>query len=335
VSGAPDSPPAGTPGTISVIVATRDRPEMVLRCVASIVAAAGKSLGEIVVVDQSTGPAADLATVVGPREGRAFVVRHLKTETVGVSRNRNFGFAAAGHPIVAVTDDDCVVAPDWIAAIARAFDERPELTAVCGRILPLGKPVPGAAPAAVVPYTEAVDLPPDDDPSRYGAGGNFAVRREAVLAAGGYDEHLGPGTPVPSAEDAELIYRLLKAGSTVAYDPRILVRHESWRPPMELLDIAYAYELGAGVYLTRELVARHDTVAARALLRRFFRDGAWLFLGGLVLRKPWHWRAAWRRMAGLSRGVWAVLRRDPDYGITREWLHTPPAWEATDAGRWR
>jgi hypothetical protein len=58
------------------------------------------------------------------------------------------------------------------------------------------------------------------------AGTNIAFRRDALLAAGGFDERLGrrPGTLLGNEEIA-LTAALRRAGHEVRYDPAIAVRH--------------------------------------------------------------------------------------------------------------
>ncbi|MDH4228537.1 MAG: glycosyltransferase [Nitrospirota bacterium] len=318
------APTQPLPVTLSVVIATRNRPDKVARCVASVMAAATPQLLEVIVVDQSTGIRANLDAVVGPLAARGFALHHIATPTVGVSVGRNIGLRMASGEIVVVTDDDCVVDTGWLSSILAAFSPRPELDGVCGRILPLGEGQPGLVPVAVFPSGQAAEFPRRADPSRFGSGGNFAVRRRVLLAAGGYDETLGPGTAVPAAEDTETLFRLVRSGKKLVYDPRPLVYHESWRPAGELLDLTRSYAFGSGVYLTRALVGRHDWVALFILVRRLMLGGVWLFIGGLLLGKPWHRQAAWRRIRGTAGGVWAVLTRNPAFGLGGDWLTKLP-----------
>src|SRR5438067_1168599 len=61
----------------------------------------------------------------------------VRCELPGVARARNAGFRATHAPIVAFTDDDCLVAPDWTGAVAGAFHAADrDVAFVTGRVLP-------------------------------------------------------------------------------------------------------------------------------------------------------------------------------------------------------
>ena len=132
----------------------------------------------------------------------------------------NVGLAQAGHPVVLVpTHDDCRVDASWVGVAYGLMAEDPD-GIVTGRVLPLGDP-------ARVPSTR------DDPQARDYTGGtnigalypsNMAVRRSAIVAAGGFDERFGA-----VAEDLDLCYRWLRAGHSLRYEPSLVVMHDDWR----------------------------------------------------------------------------------------------------------
>lgn len=310
---------------ISVVVSTRNRPEMLRGCLESVAALATRRPVEAVVVDQSDPDrqlgVAKVNTVT--RHGPVRV-RYFPSRTVGASRGRNLGIQAARGRIIAVTDDDCRVHPGWVDALCDIFAADPELIMVCGRVLPAGDA--GSGPDAVAVHTAEGGKPfrPGRDPGDLGSGNNVAYRRAALVALRGYDEHLGPGTGVPAGEDAELFYRLVRAGAKARYEPGPLVYHVGWRDPEALLDVWRDYSLGAAVYLTREVVARRDLSALRVLAVRTLYLGllGWLFCA--LRGERWGRRMSARRVSGALAGVWAVVRADPRRGVGRRWILEPP-----------
>ena len=97
---------------VSVVVPTRERPDDLARCLASLAGIEADG-HEVIVVD--SGPATNRTMAVAERFG----VRYLVEPRPGANRARNAGLAAASRDIVAFVDDDVVVSPTWLAAISR------------------------------------------------------------------------------------------------------------------------------------------------------------------------------------------------------------------------
>ena len=277
------------PAAISVAVATLDRPQGLARCLAAL--AAGEVLpAEVIVVDQGSGAEGAVAAA----RAAGLEVVHLRQERRGLAASRNLGLAAARSPWVAVTDDDCVPGPGWIAALADQSDrsdrsDPSDLAAVTGRVLPLGPETPGLFAVSSRVSTERADFAGRVPPWRVGTGANFAVKREWIERAGGYDERLGAGSPGGAGEDMDLLWRLLRAGARVRYEPGAVVFHErqSWERRLASRS-SYGRGLGAccGLWL------RGGDLGALGVLSR------WLLMrGGMAGR-------------GLRRDGWPALREE-------------------------
>ncbi|NLT07359.1 MAG: glycosyltransferase family 2 protein [Solirubrobacterales bacterium] len=119
-------PPAFGP-TVSVVLATRDRPACLPRAVASVLEQRYGHWQLIVVDDGDTdaasralgGIADDRVTVVaGPRDG--------------LSAARNAGLDAATGDLVCYLDDDNVMHPAWLQAVAHVFAARDDVDVLYG-----------------------------------------------------------------------------------------------------------------------------------------------------------------------------------------------------------
>jgi GT2 family glycosyltransferase len=283
---------------LTVAVATLDRPQGLARCLEAL-ALGTVQPAEVIVVDQGEGAAA----VVEAFRGR-LPVRHLHQERRGLAASRNLALAEALQPVLAVTDDDCVPDVGWVAALDGAL-QSPDLEAVTGRVLPLGPEQPGLYAVSSRTSASPADFAGRALPWLVGTGGNFAARRDWLLRTGGFDERLGAGSPGGSGEDMDILYRLLKAGARIRYEPRAVVYHE--RQPRERR-LASRSAYGRGIGACCGLWLRGRDLHALAVL------GGWLRMrggmaAGAVRRRQWSGvREELLVLGGTARGLMYGLR---------------------------
>jgi GT2 family glycosyltransferase len=239
---------------VSVVVPTIGRTALLEQCLRSIAACRPRA-GEVLVVDQSAGP--EVARVIaGIGDAR---VRRVDCPGRGIPLAVNTGLKAARGPAVAVTHDDCTVAPDWVGAAAAALAAAPA-DIVTGRVSPVGDP-------EAVPATRDEIAPRAwSDPSDFWAilPNNMIAPREALLALGGFDERF-----TTAGEDLDLSFRWLYAGGVIRYEPAMRVWHHHWRSPRELRRTYVAYARGCGVFYAKNVRQRRH---ARLMLRYVLSD---------------------------------------------------------------
>jgi glycosyltransferase involved in cell wall biosynthesis len=238
---------------VSVVIATRDRPDKLRRCLEHLAPYLGAD-DEVVVVDSASRDArtAEVAAAAG-----AVVVR---AERPGTSLARNLGWQRARHDLVAFTDDDVEVDTGWPDAMVAAL-ALPDVAWVTGWI---GVRHEQSGAPEFNP-TMLVDAPARLDAEHRGATGasaNFGAHRSALVAVGGFDVRFGPGTWTAAAEDAELFDRLVGAGLVGRYDPAVRVFHEQWRGRRDAVTLNWRYGKGMGARLAR-LARRRPRHAAR------------------------------------------------------------------------
>ena len=265
------------PVEVSVAVATRDRPDLLARLLDALIASEPGPT-EIVIVDQS---ADERSKRVAHERAREVDMRYLRDDRTGLGAAQNRAFSHARCPIIAVIDDDCVPAPNWLEVIEERFDADLKLSALTGPVLPLA-----AHDADLVPVSSRTSLLERTFSGRHvpwevGSGNNFALRREWLDAVGGNDERLGPGSPGRGGVDMDLFYRLLRAGARIRYEPESVVYHAQVMPRERLARRGpYGHGIGAdvGIWL-REGDLYALWVLARWLALRLRRS-----FTGLVLR---------------------------------------------------
>ena len=273
-----NAPGGDVPLAATVLVCTRGRPRLVADAVASVLAAP-QLPRELLIVDQSAAPDAALASIGTVRGCR---VRYRHASATGISRARNEGLRAAAHRDVVLLDDDMLVEACWLAPLLAGRRAAGEGGSATGRVLP----APPEGDGGSVPPSALIER---DSPATFRGrqdadvvpGAGVVLDRDAVLALGGYDERLGPGTRWPAAEDNDLGLRLLDAGYEVRHVPDAVFLHRAWRSKPEVLRLRWGYARGkgafyakhmrrAGPYVRRRLTAelrRRGGRAARALPR--------------------------------------------------------------------
>ncbi|MDT8307421.1 MAG: glycosyltransferase family A protein, partial [Anaerolineae bacterium] len=205
---APASSGAGNPSeeaaaalpAVSVVIATRNRGPSVVATIESVLASNHPRF-EVIVIDQSTNDVTAAAVsnlLADPR------LRYVHSDTVGYGRAHNLGLRIARAPIVAMTDDDCVVPPNWVETFERIFRSHPRVAVAYSNVLPAEHdPELGFVPA-YVRSTDRLIRSLWRPPFTVGIGASMAVRRDAVRSLGGFDPALGPGGVFYSAGDRDI-----------------------------------------------------------------------------------------------------------------------------------
>ena len=182
---------------------------------------------EIVVVDNaSTDETANVA--------RRFGLTVVEEPIQGYSRALSRGFAASRGEIVAFTDADSTVPPDWISRLVAEYDRRPDVVAIGGGVefvQPNWKC--RLLDRLFLPIFNRVDRGNADGPHLWGA--NMSVRRDAFLAVGGWNPCFN------LQADSELSERLRQAGKVVLIDTlRVRTSSRRWNQSLLLNSFIYA-----------------------------------------------------------------------------------------------
>jgi O-antigen biosynthesis protein len=282
---------------VTVTISTLDRPQALARCLEGLMA--GRALpAEIIVVDQGDGREAQ--AVVERHQDGPVTLRYIHQRRRGLSISRNTALQQATRSIVAVTDDDCVPDPGWIANLERAFAAAARPEAVTGRVLPLGPAAPELHEIALREEVVPTEYRARALPWLVGSGNNYAVKRDWYAGLGGCDERLGAGSPGQSAEDMDLFYKLLRRGARICYDPQVVVYHERQTSDRRLSTRA-SYGYGMGAFCSMWL--RRGDGFALYVLMRWVADHGRQLAGALARRDWWHVRQRALSLGGTIRGL--------------------------------
>jgi glycosyltransferase involved in cell wall biosynthesis len=222
---------------ISVVISTYNRQDSLRHAIESILAQKRAPEYELIVVDnRSTDKTALLIeeyTACSPR------VRYVYEACQGVSYGRNTGIAQAAADIIAFTDDDIIVAENWLSAIHATFEEQPQFGCVGGKVLPRWPEAPPSwitkrhwGPLALLDYGEAQMVDAQNPKCLITA--NMAIRRQAFTEIGyfrpAFQKTAGSTC---SIEDRELQERYWAAGGRCWFNPEIVVYAEVQRFRLE------------------------------------------------------------------------------------------------------
>jgi len=214
---------------VSVVMSTWNRADVLARALTSLLQqrAAGVRY-EVVVVDNNSTDSTRAVVESFLARGSPSL-RYLFEARQGASHGRNTGILVARAPIIAFTDDDVTVAPDWIATLKRLLDEHPEVECVGGRVLPHGDSTLPSwltrehwAPLALLDYgDQAFYVTPTRRLCLITA--NAAFRAAVFGRIGLFSPDVQSFKRETATEDHELLLRLWRSGGQGLYAPTLVV----------------------------------------------------------------------------------------------------------------
>jgi glycogen(starch) synthase len=297
--------------TVSVVIATANRRQCLPNCVASLRRQTYRPLELVIVVGPSKDGSYDYALSITD-------AKITRVDRLNASFARNTGMRLASGEIIAFIDDDAIATPTWLEDLVGVFEaEGPTCGGVAGLVVNEngpGRPVQSMN-NTINDLGEAIECrltpsgfnDPESDQFIYFMGANMAVRRDAFLAVGGFDE-----TYLYPYEDADLSVAIIKAGYRLFHHPRALVHH------LPALSHNRTSVFDPGYYA----IARHQMYFAL----KFSKRTSWKCFHG-VARTKVHWlqefvrmtrrkqitsreagRFAWKTIKGVTSGLKAGLR---------------------------
>jgi hypothetical protein len=264
------------PPRLSAIVPATDSPATLGRCLDAI--------------ERAAEPPEEVIVVRRPRRS-------------GPAAARNAGALLAHGDVLVFVDADVVVHPDAFQRIRRAFSEAPAPTAVFGSYDDLVE-----TQGSVSAFRNLLH----HDVHQRSAGavvtfwaGLGAVRREAFLGVGGFDERR---YPAPAIEDVELGVALDRAGHRIRLDPELAGTHlKEWT----LAGMLHTDLVRRGIPWTRLLLRRRTLPATLNLGWRERASAATTLAGSLSLagRRPRGAAAALAVLLVLNGRFYGLLAR--------------------------
>jgi glycosyltransferase involved in cell wall biosynthesis len=238
---------------ISVVICTRNRCDNLRRCLNSFTTVQYEHF-EIIVVDNAPTNE-DTYQLVS-----TFPVRYVREDRPGLDWARNCGISEASYEIVAFTDDDALVDPHWLEALARAFSD-PEVMAVTGFVAPselethaqhvfeFGYGGMGHGFARKTIKKNNLSARELLWASGFGVGANMAFRKQVFQHIGNFDVALDVGTASHGGGDIEMFHRLVHRDYKLVYEPAAIIWHTHRREMTALKKQVFDNGRSFGCYL--------------------------------------------------------------------------------------
>jgi GT2 family glycosyltransferase len=200
--------------TCSVLICTYNRPDMLEMALNALIDRTDEKPDQVVIVNGGDDRSDQIARKYMDRTG--IRVELVKTANKNLAASRNVGLAHCSGEIVAMTDDDAEVFPNWVTQMKKVHSDHPEAGGVGGAV--------SGADSQKSLLSRVADIAVFSSPLQPGyvstiAGVNVSYKRSVLLEAGSQDETLFRG------EDVDFNWRIKKLGYEIYYDPSIMVIH--------------------------------------------------------------------------------------------------------------
>jgi glycosyltransferase involved in cell wall biosynthesis len=261
---------------MTVVVATRDRPESLLRTLTSL-ADLDHERCDVVVVDSAPSDGRTRELLEASSEW-PWPLRYVRTFRPGLAVAHNSALPWVTGEAVAFTDDDVVVDRHWLSALAAGFAED-DVQCVTGLLVPAELETPaqlwveqGGGYGRGFATRRYSMREPDGTAlfpfaaGRFGSGANMAFRTEWLARTGGFDPVTGAGTVARGGDDLVAFASVVLSGGALVYEPAAVVRHWHRREYQGLRRQAFGYGVGLGAYLAATLW--RDPALALPMARR-------------------------------------------------------------------
>ncbi len=297
---------------VSVVVATHNRAARLAELLESLRALRlQRGRFEVVVVDDGSSDHTASVLEVECARGGLDLRTITRAAAGGPAVARNAGWHAASAPLIAFTDDDCVVAEDWLEAGLHACAEDPEA-------IVQGRTDPNPAEAdSIGAFSRTLTV---HEAGPYYQTCNIFYPRDVLERLGGFDEE---AFSLPKGEDTDLAWRALESGVPIVYAGGVRVYHA-----VNQIGAAAKLKLAWDWSEAHQIFARHPGLRQRtATWWIFWKQTHYLLFRAIlgVLAGRSRPRLGWWLMAPYVRVVYARAK------VEGGSLSTAPFYLAFDA----
>lgn len=173
----------------------------------------------------------NIRQILSRLHNRSTKIKYVHASKLNVSNAKNIGIKYAKGDVLMFTDDDCIADVLWIKNCLNHFNKNPTSLCLTGMVKPYqtakGNSIfPGANFVKQFTFTANIKeaIPYRDT----GIGNNISFRKRVFQKIGLFNINLGPGTISKSAEDTDIINRMLEYDIPISYSPNVIIYHNKW-----------------------------------------------------------------------------------------------------------
>lgn len=141
----------------------------------------------------------------------------FRTNTRGLSKNRNFILTQASSPILLISDDDVDYSESGLATVIESFENNPDIDVITFRYDSKG------SPKEYPDFSFSLWSPPKN---YYPSSIEISFRRESVQGRVLFNEVFGIGASFPSGEEDLFLHECQKSGLKGLFIPAVICIHE-------------------------------------------------------------------------------------------------------------
>ena len=214
-------PTIDTTLTVSIAICTCNRPSDLRNCLEAI-GRLDPGPSEVLVIDNTVGDDATKGAAL------QFGSRYIVEAAPGLSRARNRGLRESNSEFVAFVDDDAIPDVQWLARLVEPF-ANPDVAVVTGETYDARSPLLSSSLEKPTRFLGKKDRLWFEIANfgGLGYGTNMALRKSACTEPQVFDERLGRGTPLWTAEESHAFAKLVARGYYAAHVPAAIVIHPS------------------------------------------------------------------------------------------------------------
>jgi glycosyltransferase involved in cell wall biosynthesis len=222
-------------------------------------------------------------------------LKYVKVDFTGNARARDYGIGLARGKIIAFPDDDCTYDKDVLEKVVAEFARNKNLSIL----------VAGSYDFSSSRFSIGVNSRKAQYFSRFNMMGveftqffnlNKIDRKQFYL-----DHDFGIGSKYSGGEGFELLYRLLRAGSSAFYTPEIKIYHPDKDHYKLGTGRMLMYSTGVGAYI-RKFANQHDVFILYYIVRKMFIVPVLKMILALILLNPKKLAYSFYNLVGIWRG---------------------------------